>query len=316
MHRRTSCCCCLHSCSGTRLLLEFLLDGSLSWTKLMTLGNTVGVLPLWRGCTGTFVVLQIGTWSTLQARYSSYRAGYSGGFLASDLMISINSAGPWARYLPTSDERDPRVLLYRTQLDLMTHRDFVCHPYMTPEVAFVADPSIWRAEHMSLWTSMCTLIYFGCIEWHQVDRVIPQFGSVQNSPHRPVNIDWLHARDGRGGNSRGGPGSRAVCRLLEVVVSGRKQYLAPAYVFFLRPLDEIPPEAFDRFVDTPHTYQVDDAPDNRRPDRRRMVGTRTTARDWQWVDEMLGENILVPRRAKRMPDGGSRRGGRGGGRGG
>ncbi|MED6169666.1 hypothetical protein PIB30_023382 [Stylosanthes scabra] len=95
MHKRTSCCCSLHSCSGTRRLLEFLLDGSLSWTRLMTLGNTVGVLPLWRGCRGTFAVLQTGTWSTLQARYSSYRAGYFGGFLASDLVISISSVGPW-----------------------------------------------------------------------------------------------------------------------------------------------------------------------------------------------------------------------------
>ncbi|MED6150262.1 hypothetical protein PIB30_070752 [Stylosanthes scabra] len=288
---------------GDKTLLEFLLDGSLSWTRLMTLGNTVGVLPLWRGCTGTFVVLQTGSWSTLQAHYCSYRVGYSGGFLVSDLMISISSAGPknlgnlllWTRYLPISDERDPRVLLYRTQLDRMIHRD--------------------------------------------VDHVIPQFGGVQNSPHHPVNIDWLHARDGKEGDmwfpsvyqtwhglwdSRHDhtftveevqdPGPSA--DYLRWWFLAWKRYLAPVDAFFPRPLDEIPSEAFDRVADTPHTYRVDDAPDNRRPDRRRMVGTRTTARDWQWVDEMLGENIHVPRQARRMPEGGSRREGRGGGRGG
>ncbi|MED6209596.1 hypothetical protein PIB30_056255 [Stylosanthes scabra] len=76
-------------------------------------------------------------------------------------------ASRWARYLPTSDERDPRVFQYRTMLDRMTHRDFVCRPYMTPEVAFVANPDIWRAEHMGLWIAVCPLIYFGSIEWHQ-----------------------------------------------------------------------------------------------------------------------------------------------------
>ncbi|MED6155915.1 hypothetical protein PIB30_009978 [Stylosanthes scabra] len=32
-------------------------------------------------------------------------------------------ASRWARYLPTSDEKDPRVLQYRTMLDRMTHCD-------------------------------------------------------------------------------------------------------------------------------------------------------------------------------------------------
>ncbi|MED6152246.1 hypothetical protein PIB30_090078 [Stylosanthes scabra] len=106
----------------------------------------------------------------------------------------------WERYLPTSDEKDPRVLQYRTKIDRLTHRDFVCCPYMTPEVAYIADRDIWREENRRLWTSVCTLIYFGTIEWHQVDRVIPQFSGMQNYPHRPLNIDWLHARDGRGGD--------------------------------------------------------------------------------------------------------------------
>ncbi|MED6190991.1 hypothetical protein PIB30_111553, partial [Stylosanthes scabra] len=42
-----------------------------------------------------------------------------------------------------------------------------------------------------------------------------------------------------------------------------------------------------------------------------MVGTRTTDRDWQWLDEMLGEEAAAPRRVRRMPEDGGRRGGGG-----
>ncbi|MED6178747.1 hypothetical protein PIB30_110558, partial [Stylosanthes scabra] len=206
-------------------------------------------------------------------------------------------------------------------------------------VAFVANPDIWRAEHMGLWTAVCPLIYFGSIKWHQVDRVIPQFGGVQNYPHRPLNIDFLHAKDGRGGDrwfpttyqlwhglwasrhdqtfvveEAQDPGPSA--EYLRWWYLAGKRYLAPAGAFHPRPPDEIPAEAFQRVAETPQATQVDDAPDNRRQDRRRMVVTRTTARDWQWLDQMMGEDdeVAAPRRVRRMPEGGGRRGSRGGGR--
>ncbi|MED6151587.1 hypothetical protein PIB30_083857 [Stylosanthes scabra] len=79
--------------------------------------------------------------------------------------------------------------------------------------------------------------------------------------------------------------------------------------------DEIPAVATQRVADTPpRATQVDDVPDNRRTDRHRMVGTRTTARDWQWLDEMMGEDIAASRRVRCMLEGGGHRGGRGGGR--
>ncbi|MED6200305.1 hypothetical protein PIB30_083755 [Stylosanthes scabra] len=69
--------------------------------------------------------------------------------------------------------------------------------------------------------------------------------------------------------------------------------------------------------------RVDDVPDNRRPERRMRVGTRTTARDWQWVNQAIeedGEVDVAPQRVHRLPEaaiGRRRRGGRGGqGRGG
>ncbi|MED6132233.1 hypothetical protein PIB30_017310 [Stylosanthes scabra] len=159
----------------------------------------------------------------------------------------------WERYLPTSDEKDPRVLQYRTRLDRLTHRDV---------------------------------------------RMIPQFGGVQNHPHRPLNNDWLHARDGRWGD--------------RWWYLAARRFLAPDDAFYLRPLDEIPPKAILRVADTPAGgTQVDDVPYNRHPGRRRMVGTRTTDRDWQWLDEMIGDEAATPRRVRHMPEDGGRRGGRG-----
>ncbi|MED6208409.1 hypothetical protein PIB30_044745 [Stylosanthes scabra] len=82
-------------------------------------------------------------------------------------------ASRWYRYLPTSDEKDPRLQRLRRQLDLMPFSEFVCLPYRTLEVEAVLDRRILQEEHRALWCSIVPLIYFGTIEWHQVDRVIP-----------------------------------------------------------------------------------------------------------------------------------------------
>ncbi|MED6170696.1 hypothetical protein PIB30_033462 [Stylosanthes scabra] len=102
------------------------------------------------------------------------------------------------RYLPTSDEKGPRLQTHRRQLDLMPFRVFVCLLYRTQAVEVVVDRSILQEDHRALWCSIIPFIYFGTIEWYQVDQVIPQFGGVQNRPHAPLNIDFMHAKDGRG----------------------------------------------------------------------------------------------------------------------
>ncbi|MED6181334.1 hypothetical protein PIB30_018479 [Stylosanthes scabra] len=68
------------------------------------------------------------------------------------------------------------------QLDLMSFSAFICPPYRTLEVDAVLNQGILQEEHRALWCSIVPLRYFGTIEWHQVDRVIPQFGGVQNRP--------------------------------------------------------------------------------------------------------------------------------------
>ncbi|MED6181980.1 hypothetical protein PIB30_024451 [Stylosanthes scabra] len=206
--------------------------------------------------------------------------------------------------MATYDVRVPRITWALCQI---SSSFFVCHPYMTLEVAFLVDRDIWRAENMRFWTSL---------------------GSVQNYPHRPLNIDWLHARDGRGGDrwfptmyrswhGRWDSRHEQTFPIVEVQDPSpstdylrlwhlaARRFLAPDNAFYPRPPNEIPPEAIQRVVNTlPRGTQVDHALDNRCPDRRRMFGTRTTDRDWQWLNGIVGEDVVAPRRVRRMPEDG------------
>ncbi|XP_072087024.1 serine/threonine-protein phosphatase 7 long form homolog [Arachis hypogaea] len=110
-------------------------------------------------------------------------------------------ASRWATFLPRNDPGDQRLVSARLSLDRLRVHDFVWEPYSSAEVGAVIHPEILADEHHRLWTAVTRLIYFAAIEWHQVDRVIlPQFGGLQHLPEPALNIDWLHAKDGRGGD--------------------------------------------------------------------------------------------------------------------
>ncbi|MED6216067.1 hypothetical protein PIB30_004097 [Stylosanthes scabra] len=223
------------------------------------------------------------------------------------LMVKWPLASRWYRFLPISDEKDPRLQRLRRQLDLMPFSEFVCLPYRTLEVEAVLDRRILQEEHRALWCSIVPLIYFGTMEWHQVDRVIPQFGWVQNRPHLALIIDFLHAKDGRGSNQwfpQTFQRWHAFWQLFQVVQSADpgptvdfiqwwiligKRYLVLADRFHHLPPDEMPVEATQR-QSGPHPPRPD-VPVNRRSARRMMVGTRTTAWDWQWLDDMMAEDV-------------------------
>ncbi|MED6120699.1 hypothetical protein PIB30_023464 [Stylosanthes scabra] len=212
----------------------------------------------------------------------------------------------------------PRLQAHRRQLDLMPFREFVCLPYQAQAVEAILDRCILQEDHRALWSSIVPLIYFRTIEWHQVDQVIPQFRGVQNRPHAALNINFMHAKNGRGNDQwfpqtfaqlfdvaqSADPGPTA--DFLQWWILAARRYLVPANLFHCLPPDEIPVEAMLR-QSAPHPARPDvpHVPDNRRLGRRMMVRTRTTARDWQWLDEMMVEDAPAERstqKIRRMPE--------------
>ncbi|XP_072087031.1 protein MAINTENANCE OF MERISTEMS-like [Arachis hypogaea] len=70
----------------------------------------------------------------------------------------------WGRYMPSSDEKGPRVIATRHRLDKLRVDDFIWMPYSALEVIQVVHPDILRPEHTHLWKSTTALIYFSSIE--------------------------------------------------------------------------------------------------------------------------------------------------------
>ncbi|MED6170435.1 hypothetical protein PIB30_030859 [Stylosanthes scabra] len=167
------------------------------------------------------------------------------------------------------------------------------------------------------------------MEWHQMDRVIPQFGGVQNAPHHPLNIDFMHARRGSDQwwpqkyKRWDGLWASRFALLFEVAqaknsgpswFTAGKRYLVLVGPFHQLPADDIPVDATQRLsAPDPHRPVMLDVPDNRRTAKRMMVGMRTTARDWQWLDEMMADAVQAApptQRIRRMAEGRGRPRGR------
>ncbi|MED6212197.1 hypothetical protein PIB30_080882, partial [Stylosanthes scabra] len=70
-------------------------------------------------------------------------------------------------------------------------------PYADPLLQPLIPP--WLAQSIGTWHVVCPLLCFSIVEWHQVDRVVRQFGSRQYIPSQPLNIDEMHVHDGRWG---------------------------------------------------------------------------------------------------------------------
>ncbi|RYR77256.1 hypothetical protein Ahy_A01g001707 [Arachis hypogaea] len=94
-------------------------------------------------------------------------------------------ASRWSGYNPSYSEKGPRVQSTRLKIDMLQSRD-------------VVHPEALEPRHMAVWRSVTSLIYFAVVEWHHVDRVLPQFGGVQPLPRPALNIDFLMSKDGRG----------------------------------------------------------------------------------------------------------------------
>ncbi|RYQ87478.1 hypothetical protein Ahy_B09g094994 [Arachis hypogaea] len=220
----------------------------------------------------------------------------------------------WSGYSPSYSENGSR---------------FIWMLYSSPEVLQVVHPEALEPRHMAVWRSVMSLIYFAVVEWHQVDRVLPQFGGVQPLPRPALNIDFLMSKDGRGGD-RWFPSAlqhwhilwetRAdhVLRFDVVADPGPshayldwwsqhgKRFLSPEFYLGDPRGVPIPVEASQRGPGrVPDMDRVDDVSDRRRVERRARVGTRRSQREWRWLEQAIGE-----------ADEAGRGGGRGRGRGG
>ncbi|QHN95837.1 uncharacterized protein DS421_18g613170 [Arachis hypogaea] len=242
-------------------------------------------------------------------------------------------ASRWSGYNPSSSENGPRVQMWRLWIDRLQDREFIWMPYSSPDVLQVVHPEVLEPRHMALWWSVTSLIYFTVIEWHQIDRVLPQFGGVQPRPHPALNIDFLMSKDGRGGD-RWFPyhlqkwhlhwESRAESVLRFDVVANPgpsheflewwsqhgKRFLSPDPQLGDPRAVAIPVEASQRGPGrVPEMDRPDDVPDRRRVERRARVATRRSQRDWGWLERAMEDDD------EPGPAGGRRRGQRGRGRG-
>ncbi|RYR42257.1 hypothetical protein Ahy_A08g038723 [Arachis hypogaea] len=122
--------------------------------------------------------------------FSYYSLGSSGGSRRSGRM-DLTTFFSWAIYLSISDGKEQRIIQFRLVLDRLGGQDcsnarfgypfqIVWEPYAALDVLVVVHLKILTEEH--------------------IDRVVPQLGDVQHVPEPGLNIDWLHAKDNKGGD--------------------------------------------------------------------------------------------------------------------
>ncbi|MED6225657.1 hypothetical protein PIB30_095731 [Stylosanthes scabra] len=103
----------------------------------------------------------------------------------------------WIGYEPPRDREETRLRGWRRTLNRLGITDVVWTPYADPLLQPLIPP--WLAQSIGTWHVVCPLLCFPIVEWHQVDRVVRQFGSRQHIPSQPLNIDEMHVHDGRWG---------------------------------------------------------------------------------------------------------------------
>ncbi|QHN93726.1 uncharacterized protein DS421_17g595120 [Arachis hypogaea] len=207
-------------------------------------------------------------------------------------------ASRWSGYNPSGSEKGPRVAMWRLRIDRLQDREFIWMSYSSPDVLQVLHPEVLEPRHMALWRSVTALIYFAVIEWHQIDRVLPQFGGVQPPPLPALNIDFLMSKDGRGGD-----------RWFPSYLQKWHLYWDSRQESVLRAVP-VPVEASQRGPgQVPDMDRPEDVPDRHRVERRMGVGTRQSQREFRWPDHAMDDDHDAgPVRGGRRVQGGRARG--------
>ncbi|RYQ90220.1 hypothetical protein Ahy_B09g096439 isoform D [Arachis hypogaea] len=217
----------------------------------------------------------------------------------------------WGGYQPSLSNKGPRVANWRLRIDLLQLGDFLWMLYSLAEVVQVVHPEILDPRHMTLWRATTALIYFAVIEWHPVDRVLPQFGGVQGRPRATLNIDFLMSKDGRG-RDRWFPLSLQSWHMhwsdraqhvlqfdivpdpgpsheyLDWWYQHGRRFLSPELLLGDPRRAAIPAQVIERVPGRrPEMDQLPDVLENRRVARRQCVGTRSSQREWIWLEEAI-----------------------------
>ncbi|XP_027905255.1 protein MAIN-LIKE 1-like isoform X2 [Vigna unguiculata] len=89
----------------------------------------------------------------------------------------------------------------RRTLDELQPKQFLWTPYRKDDVSPLINV-VTNVEVSPVSRAVVPLICFATVEFHQVDRVMRQFGFRQNIPIDPLNLDQLHKEDMRGRTDR------------------------------------------------------------------------------------------------------------------
>ncbi|RYR51924.1 hypothetical protein Ahy_A06g026867 [Arachis hypogaea] len=303
------------NCLETSPATAFTSDGFPTLLGLRRWVPTVRGLLHWLGCTGACAEWQTDMWFRPTGCDT----------------CSWPLASRWSGYSPSYSEKGPRVQSTRLKIDMLQPRDFIWMPYSSPDVLQVVHPEALEPRHTALWRSVMSPIYFAVVEWHQVDRVLPQFGGVKPLPRPALNIDFQMSKDGRGGD-RWFPSvlrhwhthweTRAdhVLRFDVVADPGPshtfldwwtrhgKRFLSPEFDLGDPRGVPIPVEASQRGPGRVSDMdRVDDVPDRRRVERRARVGTRRSQCEWRWLEQAIDEADEAGRGGRRGRGRGGRR---------
>ncbi|RYR65726.1 hypothetical protein Ahy_A03g011655 [Arachis hypogaea] len=94
-------------------------------------------------------------------------------------------ASMWSGHNPSSSEKGPRVQTWWLRIDMLRAKDFIWMPYSSPDILQVVHPEVLEPRQTALWRCVMALIYFAVVEWHQIDRVLPQSAESSPAPSRP-----------------------------------------------------------------------------------------------------------------------------------